>query len=137
MWSPLAGGFLSGKFTRENQNGEGRRAKFDFPPIDKEKAFRIIDVLAGLGEKHDCSPARIALAWLLAQPSVTSVIIGARRMDQLVDNVKAGDLVLSAEELGKLEEVSRLSPEYPGWMIAAQLSDRMPGTKRPIPVRNS
>jgi aryl-alcohol dehydrogenase-like predicted oxidoreductase len=137
VWSPLAGGFLSGKFTRENQGGEGRRAKFDFPPIDKEKAFRVIDVLADLGRNHDCSPARIALAWLLAQPSVTSVIIGAKRMDQLVDNMKAGDLVLSPEELGKLEEVSRLSPEYPGWMFAAQLSDRMPGTKRPLPVRNS
>jgi aryl-alcohol dehydrogenase-like predicted oxidoreductase len=137
VWSPLAGGFLSGKFTRDNQNAEGRRAKFDFPPLDKEKAFRIIDVLALIGKEHDCSPARVALAWLLAQSAVTSVIIGAKRKDQLEDNLKAGDLALSPEELSKLDEVSRLSPEYPGWMFATQLSDRMPGTKRPIPVRNN
>ncbi len=137
VWSPLAGGFLSGKFTRDNQNAEGRRAKFDFPPLDKEKAFAIIDVLARIGKEHDCSPARVALAWLLTQSVVTSVIIGAKRRDQLDDNLKAGDLSLSAEELSKLDEASRLSPEYPGWMFAMQFSDRFPGTKRAIPVRNS
>ena len=137
VWSPLAGGFLSGKFTRDNQDADGRRAKFDFPPIDKEKAFRIIDVLAQVGKAHGCSPARVALGWLLAQPAVTSVIIGAKRKDQLDDNLKSVELALSAEEMAKLDQVSALAPEYPGWMFAAQLSDRLPGTKRAVPVRNS
>jgi aryl-alcohol dehydrogenase-like predicted oxidoreductase len=137
VWSPLAGGFISGKFTRNNQDADGRRARFDFPPIDKEKAFRIIDVLAQVGKAHGCSPARVALGWLLAQSAVTSVIIGAKRKDQLDDNLKSVELALSAEEMAKLDQVSALAPEYPGWMFAAQLSDRMPGTKRTVPVRNS
>lgn len=137
VWSPLAGGFLSGKFTRDNLNAEGRRAKFDFPPVDKEKAFRIIEALMPIAKTHGCSPARVSLAWLLAQSAVTSVIIGAKSRDQLDDNLQAGDLALSPEEFAKLNEVSGLSPEYPGWMFATQLSDRMPGTKRSMPVRNS
>ena len=137
VWSPLAGGFLSGKFTRDNENAEGRRAKFDFPPVDREKAFRIIDVLIQVGKAHGCSAARVALSWLLAQTAVTSVIIGAKRRDQLDDNLKSVELALSAEEMEKLNQVSSLPPEYPGWMFAAQLSDRMPGTKRPLPMRNS
>ncbi len=137
VWSPLAGGFLSGKFTRDGQDEGGRRAKFDFPPLDKEKAYRIIDVLKQIGGEHDCSAARVALAWLLAQPAVTTVIIGAKRRDQLDDNLKSVDLTLSTEELRKLNEVSALAPEYPGWMFAMQLSDRLPGTTRTMPVRNS
>jgi aryl-alcohol dehydrogenase-like predicted oxidoreductase len=137
VWSPLAGGFLSGKFTRGKENAEGRRAKFDFPPVDREKAFRIIDVLVQVGAAHNCSAARVALSWLLAQSAVTSVIIGAKRRDQLDDNLKSVELALTADEVEKLNQVSGLSPEYPGWMLGAQLSDRMPGTKRPIPVRNS
>ena len=137
VWSPLAGGFLSGKFTRGNEDADGRRAKFDFPPVDREKAFRIIDVLVQIGTAHGCSAARVALSWLLAQSAVTSVIIGAKRKDQLDDNLKSVELTLSAEELEKLDQVSALPREYPGWMFAAQLSDRMPGTKRPMPVRNS
>jgi aryl-alcohol dehydrogenase-like predicted oxidoreductase len=137
VWSPLAGGFLSGKFTRDNENAEGRRAKFDFPPVDRERAFRIIDVLVQIGKTHDCSAARVALSWLLAQSAVTSVIIGAKRRDQLDDNLKSVELALSAEEMEKLNQVSSLCREYPGWMFAGQLSDRMPGTKRSVPVRNS
>jgi aryl-alcohol dehydrogenase-like predicted oxidoreductase len=137
VWSPLAGGFLSGKFTRGHEDADGRRAKFDFPPVDREKAFRIIDVLLQIGTAHDCSAARVALGWLLAQSAVTSVIIGAKRKDQLEDNLKSVELALSPEELQKLDQVSALPPEYPGWMLEAQHSDRLPGTKRPVPVRNS
>ena len=136
VWSPLAGGFLSGKFTSDNQSADGRRAKFDFPPIDKEKSFRIIDVLAEIGRAHDCSAARVALSWLLAQSAVTSVIIGAKKREQLDDNLKSVELSLSAEEMAKLDEVSALSPEYPGWMLASQVSDRFPGTRRTMPVRD-
>lgn len=125
VWSPLAGGFLSGKFTRDDPTGEGRRSSFDFPPIDKERAFDIVDIMARIASAHEASIPQVALAWVLAQPAVTSVIIGAKRMDQLEDNLGAVDLELTAEDLSELDEVSRLAPEYPGWMDAFP-SDRRP-----------
>jgi aryl-alcohol dehydrogenase-like predicted oxidoreductase len=99
-WSPLAGGLLSGKFSRDNQKPESsRRSEFDFPLVDKERAWRILDVIRPIGVAHGCSPARIALAWLLHQPAVTSVLIGAKRTDQLKDNLASVDVKLSREEL--------------------------------------
>src|SRR5829696_2741160 len=130
VWSPLAGGFLSGKFTRSGGDDAARRASFDFPPINKEKAFDIIDVLKSIADARDASVAQVALAWLLAQSVTTSVIIGARRLDQLEDNLKSVDLTLSAEELKALDDVSRLAPEYPAWMGAAASDDRLPGQER-------
>jgi aryl-alcohol dehydrogenase-like predicted oxidoreductase len=130
VWSPLAGGFLSGKFTRNSGDEAARRASFDFPPIDKERAFDIIDVLQTIATAHGTSVARIALAWLLAQPVTTSVIIGARRLEQLEDNLKAVDVTLTADDLKALDEVSRLRPEYPAWMNAAATDDRFPGQER-------
>lgn len=125
VWSPLAGGFLTGKFTRESEGPEGaRRSDFDFPPIDRERAFNVVDVMKEIAEAHDASIARIALAWLLHQPAVTSVIIGAKRMDQLEDNLLAPEINLTAEQLQRLDEVSQLPPEYPGWMLAFQGSRR-------------
>ncbi|MBX0291166.1 aldo/keto reductase [Hymenobacter sp. HSC-4F20] len=125
VWSPLAGGFLSGKFTRENQNEEGaRRVNFDFPPVDKEKAFDIIDVLRPMAEAKGATVAQLALAWLLHQPVVSSVIIGAKKMDQLEDNLKAVDVQFTPEELQQLDEVSKLAPEYPGWMLDFTGGDR-------------
>ncbi|WP_139925705.1 aldo/keto reductase [Hymenobacter sp. DG01] len=125
VWSPLAGGFLSGKFNRENQNEEGaRRVNFDFPPVDKEKAFDIIDVLRPMAEAKGATVAQLALAWLLHQPVVSSVIIGAKKMDQLEDNLKAVDVQFSPEELQQLDEVSKLAPEYPGWMLDFTKGDR-------------
>ncbi|WP_375435568.1 aldo/keto reductase [uncultured Hymenobacter sp.] len=127
VWSPLAGGFLSGKFTRDQQSEEGaRRLNFDFPPVDKEKAFDILDVLRPLAETKGVSVAQIALAWLLHQPVVTSVIIGAKKMEQLEDNLKSVDVQLTPEELKQLDEVSKLSPEYPGWMLEFTGGDRQP-----------
>jgi aryl-alcohol dehydrogenase-like predicted oxidoreductase len=133
VWSPLAGGLLSGKFSRENQKPEGsRRSEFDFPIVDKERTWRILDVMKPIAEAHGCSPARIALAWLLAKPVVTSVIIGAKRMDQLTDNIAAVDLKLTPDEMAKLDEVSALPPEYPGWMIPFQTANRLdPNIARP------
>jgi len=126
VWSPLAGGLLSGKFTRENQKPEGsRRSEFDFPLVDKERTWKILDVMQPIAKAHNCSPARISLAWLLAKPAVTSVIIGARRMEQLTDNLAAVDLKLSDEEMTRLDEVSELPQEYLGWMIPFQGSDRL------------
>ncbi len=127
VWSPLAGGFLSGKFTRSNTSDENaRRAKFDFPPLDKEKGYAIIDVMQEVAWSHEVSVAQIALAWLLRQDAVTSVIIGARRLDQLDDNLNAVNVELSDAELKQLDEVSQLTPEYPAWMLGLQ-SGRRPG----------
>jgi len=130
VWSPLAGGFLSGKFTRSGGDDAARRASFDFPPVNKEKAYDIIDVLHSIADARGNSVAQVALAWLLAQPVTTSVIIGARQLEQLADNLKAVDLTLTAEELRALDEVSRLPAEYPAWMNAAASDDRMPGQER-------
>ena len=124
VWSPLAGGFLSGKYTREANAEEGRRVNFDFPPVNKDKAFDIIDVMQEIAVAKDVTVPQVALGWLLHQPVVTSVIIGAKRPEQLQDNLKAVDLKLTADELAQLEAVSKLSPEYPGWMIERQGADR-------------
>jgi aryl-alcohol dehydrogenase-like predicted oxidoreductase len=125
VWSPLAGGLLSGKFNRSNQNPEGsRRSSFDFPVVDKERTWNVLDVIAPIANAHQCSPARIALAWLLSKPVVTSVIVGAKRREQLDDNLAAIDVTLAEEEIKALDKVSALPPEYPGWMLAAQGADR-------------
>ena len=124
VWSPLAGGFLSGKYTREANAEEGRRVNFDFPPVNKDKAFDIIDVMQEIAVAKDVTVAQVALGWLLHQPVVTSVIIGAKRPEQLQDNLKAVDLKLTVDELAQLETVSKLSAEYPGWMIERQSADR-------------
>jgi aryl-alcohol dehydrogenase-like predicted oxidoreductase len=134
VWSPLAGGLLSGKFSRENQKPAGsRRSDFDFPIVDKERTWRILDVMAPIAKAHNCSPARISLAWLLAKPVVTSVIIGAKRLDQLEDNIAAVDLKLTADELKQLDEASALPPEYPGWMLPFQSANRIEPVARTVP----
>lgn len=126
VWSPLAGGLLSGKFTRENQKPEdSRRSSFDFPIVDKERVWRILDVIEPIARNHNCSAARVSLAWLLTRPAVTSVIIGAKRVEQLQDNLAAVSLKLSADEITHLNEVSALPPEYPGWMLPFQAMDRL------------
>jgi aryl-alcohol dehydrogenase-like predicted oxidoreductase len=126
VWSPLAGGLLSGKFSRENQKPEGsRRSEFDFPIVDKERTWKILEAMAPIARAHDCSPARISLAWLLSKPVITSVILGAKRIDQLQDNLAAVDLKLTDDELKQLDDVSALPPEYPGWMLPYQSSDRL------------
>ncbi|HXD79018.1 MAG TPA: aldo/keto reductase [Puia sp.] len=126
VWSPLAGGLLSGKYKRDGQGAEGaRRKNFDFPPVDKERAFDILDVLRPMADKKKRSVAQLALGWLLHQPAVTSVIIGANKMEQLEDNLKSVEVIFSDEELRKLDEVSKLPPEYPGWMLEFTGYDRM------------
>ncbi|HVX25256.1 MAG TPA: aldo/keto reductase [Parafilimonas sp.] len=124
VWSPLAGGFLSGKYSRNKNPEDARRVNFDFPPINKEKAFDIIDVMEPIAQSKNVSVAQVALAWLLRQPAVTTVIIGAKKMEQLEDNLKAVEVIFTEEELKKLDEVSKLTPEYPGWMLARQGGDR-------------
>ncbi len=135
-WSPLAGGFLSGKYTRTNKPEDGsRRLSFDFPPVDQERAYDIIDAMELVAKDHNVSVARIALAWVLAQPAVTSVIIGAKNTDQLMDNIKAADLSLTSEQLAALDEASTQPKPYPQWMIERQGRDRTgPSNFAPKPV---
>ncbi|MGO4393308.1 aldo/keto reductase [Variovorax sp. M-6] len=125
VWSPLAGGLLSGKYGREQQGEQGsRRTSFDFPPVDKDRAWDCVDAMRPIAEAHGVSVAQVALAWLLHQPQVTSVIVGARRAEQLADNLAATQVTLSAAELARLDEASRLPPEYPGWMLVRQGENR-------------
>ncbi|EPH2696369.1 aldo/keto reductase [Klebsiella aerogenes] len=121
VWSPLAGGLLSGKYRRDGQaEAGGRRLEFDFPPVNKDRAFDCIDVMQVIAEAKGVSVAQIALAWLLHQPAVTSVIIGAKRAEQLQDNIAATAIRLSEDELRQLDAVSALPREYPGWMLERQ-----------------
>src|SRR3954465_2406551 len=129
VWSPLAGGFLSGKFTRAGGDEAARRAKFDFPPVDKDKGFSILDVLGTIAAAHGVTVPQIALAWILANDAVTSVIIGARKMAQLDDNLKAVDVTLTADDMKAIDDASKLALEYPAWMEVLG-SDRRPGERR-------
>lgn len=125
-WSPLAGGFLSGKYTRENEKPEGaRRATLDFPPVERERLWRVLDVMRPIAADHLVSVAQVALAWLLAQPHVTSVIIGAKNQEQLLDNLAATELTLSTEQLTAISDASALPSEYPQWMLSRQSADRL------------
>jgi len=131
VWSPLAGGFLSGKFRRDgSSDNEARRSKFSFPPVNLERGYNIVDALAAVGARRNASVAQVAIAWLLYQPSVSSVIIGARNAAQLKDNLGSVDVKLEADDLKQIDEVSKLTPEYPGWMFGTQGSDRRPGQVR-------
>ena len=121
VWSPLAGGLLSGKYTRDDEkSGDGRRASFDFPPVDRERAYACIDAMKPIAEARGVSVAQIALAWLLHRKVVSSVIIGAKKIEQLEDNLKATEIDLTSEEIDALDKVSELPREYPGWMFVQQ-----------------
>ena len=126
-WSPLAGGLLSGKFGRDVEGPQGaRRVAFDFPPVNKDRAWDCVDAMRKIGDAHGVSPAQVALAYILKKPFTTSVIIGAKTEEQLVDNIAATKLHLSADEMKTLDEVSALPPEYPGWMFERQGGNRVP-----------
>ena len=127
VWSPLAGGLLSGKYDRDGKSPDGsRRLTFDFPPVNRDRAFDCVDVMREIGDAKGVSVARIALAWLLHKQHVMSVIIGAKTVEQLDDNLAATEVKLTAEELARLDAVSALPPEYPGWMIERQNAGRIP-----------
>jgi aryl-alcohol dehydrogenase-like predicted oxidoreductase len=117
-WSPLAGGLLSGKFDPEKKGpADARRASFDFPPVNLERLPRVLAALRTVAEETAASVARVALAWQLTKPFVTSIIIGAKKKEQLLDNLAATELRLSPEQVVLLDEASTLPVEYPGWMI--------------------
>jgi aryl-alcohol dehydrogenase-like predicted oxidoreductase len=125
VWSPLAGGLLSGKYAGNGAGaGEGRRASFDFPPVARDRGDAIIEAIRPIAEARGATIAQVALAWLLHQPVVTSVIVGAKRVSQLTENIGATEVELSADDLAALDAVSALSPEYPGWMLTRQGANR-------------
>lgn len=134
VWSPLAGGYLSGKY---RSGGEGRRAGFDFPPVNMDRGDAVLDAMEPVAAAHGVSVAQVALAWLLQRPEVTSIIVGAKRPDQLADNLAAAQLRLSTDEVAALDAASALPAEYPGWMIARQGEYRRGGTAGAPPTDNS
>jgi aryl-alcohol dehydrogenase-like predicted oxidoreductase len=134
VWSPLAGGLLADK-----GNAQGsRRSTFDFPPVDLPRLDKCLEAMRPIAKAHGVSVARVALAWLLAQKHVTSVIIGAKTDEQLKDNIAATELTLRDEELAALNEASTMPAEYPGWMITRQSANRLGGTyltPPPLPAK--
>jgi aryl-alcohol dehydrogenase-like predicted oxidoreductase len=121
VWSPLAGGLLSGKYGPGQKGDEGgRRTSFDFPPVNRDRADACIAAMRPIADAHGVTVAQVALAWLLRQSQVTSVIVGAKRAEQLAENLAATKLGLAADELQQLDDVSRLPAEYPGWMFERQ-----------------
>ena len=133
VWSPLAGGLLSGKFGPGSNGPEDtRRVQLDFPPVDREMAWKCVDAMRPIGERRGVSVARVALAWLLSKPYVTTVIVGAKNTEQLADNIAASALDLTAQEVAQLDEVSTPRAEYPGWMVERQAQGRPP-PRRQVP----
>lgn len=128
-WSPLAGGALSGKFSRETKANDGRRTQFNFPPVDVEQVYDVVDVLKGIAAKHGVTVAQVALGWQLHKPYVTTVIMGAKTEAQLKDNLGAVDVALDKDDLAAIDAASAVTPQYPAWMTGVQ-SDRAPGTVR-------
>jgi aryl-alcohol dehydrogenase-like predicted oxidoreductase len=119
VWSPLAGGYLTGKYSAGGDGDGGRQTELDFPPIDRRRGEPLIDVLKTVAAKHGHRPAQIAIAWLLKQSVVSTVIIGAKRVEQLCENIRAADIVLDEDDMAALDAVSRLPIEYPGWLLNA------------------
>ncbi|RZK70861.1 MAG: aldo/keto reductase, partial [Pedobacter sp.] len=127
VWSPLSGGLLTGKYKRDGNKEAGRLNSFPFPPFHEERAYNVLDVLSPMAKEKDTSISQLALAWLLHQPVVSSVIIGATKLYQLEDNLKAVNVQFTTDELNLLNQVSKLPIEYPGNVIEAMTADRSAG----------
>jgi aryl-alcohol dehydrogenase-like predicted oxidoreductase len=128
IWSPLAGGLLSGKYRRGQAPppGSRRAGEWDEPPVyDEDKLYDTVEAVVEIASSHDVSPARVALAWLLTRPGITSVVVGARTEEQLADNLGATDLELTEAEIGRLERVSRPPLIYPYWHQRNTAADRL------------
>ncbi len=135
VWSPLAGGYMAGKYTADGDTKPepGRRANFDFPPIDKDKADRTVLVMREIAKKHGVSVACVGLSWVRQKPFITSTIIGATTLEQLNDNLASVDFTLSSEEMARLDEISADRQNYPYWMISRNNATRIP-TGEPVPM---
>jgi len=137
VWSPLAGGFLTGKYSRANPAPAGTRfaEAGNFVPFDKEMGYRVVEALKEVAGRHDATPARVALAWVLGRPAVSSVIIAARKPEQLEDNIRAVDLRLLADELRLLDAASDPGVPYPKWMVLQLDTAEDPRSKVLYPER--
>ena len=131
VWSPLAGGLLTGKYAGGKPD-DGRLNDMPNLPVPAARLDAVLAALGTIAEAYAATRAQVAIAWLLHQPAVTSVIIGAKRPDQLADNLKATSVILTADDLKALDAASALPPEYPGWMIANQGAFRR-GQLNPVP----
>jgi aryl-alcohol dehydrogenase-like predicted oxidoreductase len=137
VWSPLASGFLSGKYTRDNPTGGGGRiAGFDFLPTDRERGYNLIDLMKKIAAAHHASIAQVALAWLLAKPFVSTVLLGASKISQLEDNRGACELKLTADEVGQLDTATAPAPLYPQWFqektLDAKLKESLEGKRQAV-----
>ncbi|WDZ75533.1 aldo/keto reductase [Ensifer adhaerens] len=118
VWSPLASGFLSGKYTRDNLGDpDNRYSGFDILPFDKEQGFKLVERMRGIADHHEASVAQVAIAWLLSKKTVTSVLLGASKPHQLMDNLGAAELVLTQAEIATLDAETVPMPVYPNWFI--------------------
>lgn len=119
VWSPLAGGFLSGKYTRDAPPPQDTRFSEagQFVPFDRDLGFRVVDVLKQVAARHGVSPARAAIAWTINQPAITSVLVAARKLEHLDDNIQAADLELTAQDYAELDAASHPGTPYPKWMV--------------------
>jgi aryl-alcohol dehydrogenase-like predicted oxidoreductase len=135
-WSALAGGLLTGKFTRHAKPNDGsRRLQLDFPPVNLEQSYNIIDVARDIAQRDGVSVAQVAIAWQLHKPAITSVILGARNIEQLQDNLGATDVKLTPADMAALDEASKLVAEYPEW-LQSRPAARLPGEKRQSPIKD-
>jgi aryl-alcohol dehydrogenase-like predicted oxidoreductase len=128
IWSPIAGGLLSGKYRRDRDQPGGTRhvGEWDEPPVhDVEALYDLVDTLVDVGDAHGVSAAQVTLAWLLGRPGVTSVIVGARNEEQLADNLAAASLGLTPQEHARIDEIGAPPLPYPLWHQAADASDRL------------
>lgn len=128
VWSPIAGGLLSGKYRRDKDGPEGSRhlGDWDEPPVhDPEALYDLVDVLVEVGDAHGVSAAQVTLAWLLGRPAISSLIVGARTEEQLSDNLAAASLSLTAEEAERIDAASRPHLPYPLWHQVASASERL------------
>jgi aryl-alcohol dehydrogenase-like predicted oxidoreductase len=137
VWSPLAGGFLTGKYDRDNPPAEGTRfaEAGQFVPFDVDRGFEIVDTLEKVAKRHDVSPARAALAWTLSRDNISSVLIAARKLEHIEDNIKAVELELTDEDIEELNEVSDPGVPYPRWMVLQQAEAEDPRAKTLEPER--
>lgn len=136
VWSPLAGGFLSGRYTREDPGGgNGRLGGFDLIPFDRDRGYDLVTQLRAMAAERGTQPAQIALAWLLRRPGVTSLLVGASRPDQLAANLAAVDVALGDDEMMELDAMSAADPPYPNWFNARTfdtlVADRLGSPPRP------
>ncbi len=123
-WSPLSGGFLTGKYRRDTSApADGRRKDFDFPPIDQVHGYDAVEAAESIAQKIGATIPQVAIAWLLAQSGISSVIIGAKRMEQLKDNLGAVQVRLTGEDVARLSAITAPAPLYPQWMVSRQNSD--------------